>query len=63
MQVAASSPGILSLSRTLLLNRNIRVLAVTGLISGVYIGMLNVVLQLFPGSLGFGVAALESSRP
>ena len=30
----------------------------TGLISGVYVGMLNGVLQLFPGSLGFGVAAL-----
>jgi len=56
--VATSSPGILGLSRTLLLNRNIRVIAVTGLISGVYIGMLNVVLQLFPGSLGLGVAAL-----
>jgi MFS family permease len=53
-----TSPGILALSRTLLLNRNIRVIAVTGLISGIYIGMLNFVLQLFPGSLGFGVAAL-----
>ncbi|MDA4119667.1 MAG: MFS transporter, partial [Thaumarchaeota archaeon] len=30
----------------------------TGLISGIYIGMLNVVLQLFPLSLGFGVAAV-----
>jgi len=56
--VASSSPGILGLSRTLLLNRNIRVIAITGLISGIYIGMLNVVLQLFPVSLGFGVAAL-----
>ncbi|MDG6902937.1 MAG: MFS transporter [Nitrososphaerota archaeon] len=56
--MTASSPGIFGLSRTLLLNRNIRVIAVTGLISGVYIGMLNVVLQLFPGSLGFGVATL-----
>jgi MFS family permease len=39
-------------------NRNIRAIAITGLISGVYIGMLNVALQLFPGTLGFGVAAL-----
>jgi MFS family permease len=54
----AREEGILSLSRTLLMDRNIRVLAVTGLISGVYIGMLNGVLQLFPGTLGFGVAAL-----
>ena len=46
------------MSRTLLADRNIRVLAVTGLISGVYIGMLNGVLQLFPASLGFGVATL-----
>ena len=50
--------GILHLSRSLLVNRNIRAIAVTGLISGVYIGMLNVALQLFPGTLGFGVAAL-----
>jgi DHA1 family multidrug resistance protein-like MFS transporter len=46
------------MSRVILADRNIRVLAVTGLISGVYIGMLNGVLQLFPASLGFGVAAL-----
>jgi MFS family permease len=46
------------MSRTLLTDRNIRVLAVTGLISGVYVGMLNGVLQLFPATLGFGVAAL-----
>ncbi|MDG6898952.1 MAG: MFS transporter [Nitrososphaerota archaeon] len=50
--------GVFRLSRSLLLNRNIRAIAVTGLISGVYIGMLNVALQLFPGTLGFGVAAL-----
>ena len=54
----AKEKGILGLSKTLLMDRNIRVLAVTGLISGVYIGMLNGVLQLFPGTLGFGVAAL-----
>ncbi|MCL4355958.1 MAG: MFS transporter [Nitrososphaerota archaeon] len=46
------------MSRSLLVNRNIRAIAITGLISGVYIGMLNVALQLFPGTLGFGVAAL-----
>jgi MFS family permease len=46
------------MSRALLADRNIRVLAVTGLISGVYVGMLNGVLQLFPASLGFGVATL-----
>lgn len=56
--MAGGAPGIFGLSRTLLLNRNIRVIAITGLVSGIYIGMLNVVLQLFPGALGFGVAAL-----
>ncbi len=56
--MGADNPGIFGLSRTLLLDRNIRVIAMTGLISGVYIGMLNAILQLFPGSLGFGVAAL-----
>ena len=50
--------GILRLSRVLLLDRNIRVLAITGLVSGIYIGMLNGILQLFPGALGFGVATL-----
>ncbi len=48
----------MGISRALFLNRNIRAVAVTGLVSGVYIGMLNVALQLFPGTLGFGVAAL-----
>jgi MFS family permease len=56
--MGAENPGIFGLSWTLLQNRNIRVIAITGLISGIYIGMLNVVLQLFPGSLGFGVLAL-----
>ena len=46
------------MSLALLSDRNIRVLAVTGLISGVYLGMLNGILQLFPASLGFGVATL-----
>ena len=50
--------GLLGMSRAVLADRNIRVLAITGLISGVYIGMLNGVLQLFPASLGFGVATL-----
>jgi MFS family permease len=54
----AETPGILGLSRVLFLNRNIRVIAITGLISGIYIGMLNVVLQLFPLSLGFGVVVV-----
>ena len=52
------SQGILRLSRSLFLNRNIRAIAITGLISGVYIGMLSVVLQLFPLTVGFTVAAL-----
>ncbi len=56
--MAESERGVFGLSRSLLLNRNIRAIAITGLISGVYIGMLNVALQLFPGTLGFGVAAL-----
>jgi MFS family permease len=54
----SDSGGIFGLSGKLLLNRNIRVIAVTGLISGIYVGMLNGILQLFPLSLGFGVAAL-----
>ena len=56
--MASTPPGILGLSRALLLNRNIRVIAVTGLISGVYIGMFNFVLQLFPLTLGFSVASV-----
>ncbi len=52
----ADSSGILRLSRALFWYRNIRVIAITGLVSGIYIGMLNFVLQLFPLSLGFGVA-------
>ncbi len=50
--------GLFRIFWTLLFNRNIRVIAVTGLVSGVYIGMLNGVLQLFPGTLGLSVAAL-----
>jgi MFS family permease len=58
LHVANRSQGILALSRTLLLNRNIRVIAVTGLISGIYIGMLNFALQLFPLTIGLGVPAV-----
>jgi MFS family permease len=56
--MVANDGGILRTSRILLLNRNIRVIAVTGLISGVYIGMLNGILQLFPGALGLSVGVL-----
>ena len=56
--MSGDKTGLLGMSRTLLADRNIRVLAVTGLVSGVYIGMLNGILQLFPASLGFGVATL-----
>jgi len=56
--VSREGTGLLGMSRALLADRNIRALAVTGLISGVYIGMLNGVLQLFPATLGLGVAAL-----
>jgi MFS family permease len=56
--VSGGSPGVFGLSRTLLLNRNIRAIAITGLVSGIYIGMLNFVLQLFPVSLGLGVAVV-----
>jgi MFS family permease len=56
--VEAKPQGILALSRSLLLNRNIRVIAVTGLISGIYIGMLNFALQLFPLTIGLGIPAV-----
>ena len=56
--MGALEPGIFGLSRSLLVNRNIRAIAITGLVSGVYIGMLNVVLQLFPGTIGLDVAGL-----
>jgi MFS family permease len=58
LQVANSTAGIFGLSRSLLLNRNIRVIAITGLISGIYIGMLGFVLQLFPLTIGLGVPAV-----
>ncbi|HXW37107.1 MAG TPA: MFS transporter [Nitrososphaerales archaeon] len=56
--MARKSEGILRTSRSVLLNRNVRALAITGIVSGVYLGMFNGILQLFPGALGFGVATL-----
>jgi MFS family permease len=56
--MAPESQGIFGLSRELFLNRNIRVIAVTGLISGVYIGIFSFSLQLFPLTLGFSVASV-----
>ena len=56
--MASGPQGIFGLSRALLLNRNIRIIAVTGLVSGVYIGMFSFVLQLFPLTLGFSVASI-----
>ncbi len=50
--------SISTLSRGLLLQGNIRVLATTSLITGAYISMLNVTLQQFVLSLGFGVPVL-----
>ncbi len=56
--MSKSTESILSISRDLLLNRNVRVIAITSLISGVYIGMLNTVLQPFTLSLGLGLTSL-----
>jgi MFS family permease len=41
-----------------LLDRNVRTIALTSLISGIYIGMLNTLLQPFTVGLGLGIAAL-----
>lgn len=57
-RVASKPGGIVGLSLDLLLNRNIRVIAITGLISGIYIGMLNFALQIFPLTIGLGVPAI-----
>jgi len=46
------------MSRALLSDRNLRTLALTSLISGIYIGMMNTLLQPFTIGLGLGVAAL-----
>lgn len=51
-------PTIFSVSREILLDRNVRVIAVTGLISGVYLGMINTILQPFTVSLGLSLAGL-----
>ncbi len=51
-------PGILGISRQLLLDRNVRAIALTGLIAGVYLGMINTVLQRFTLSLGLTIASL-----
>lgn len=56
--LSRNTPGILGISRALLLDRNVRTIALTSLISGIYIGMLNTLLQPFTVSLGLGVAAL-----
>jgi DHA1 family multidrug resistance protein-like MFS transporter len=56
--MSKSSESILRISKDLLLDRNVRVIAITSLISGVYIGMLNTVLQPFTLSLGLGLTAL-----
>jgi MFS transporter, DHA1 family, multidrug resistance protein len=56
--LSRNTPGILGISRALLLDRNVRTIALTSLISGIYIGMLNTLLQPFTIGLGLGVAAL-----
>ena len=53
-----NSQSIISVTREILLNRNIRVIAVTGLVSGIYIGMINTILQPFTISLGLTLAGL-----
>src|SRR3989442_15301852 len=55
------SRGIGSLYRCssgLLMQRNVRVLALTGLLTGTYVSMLNTALQPFALSLGFGLTSL-----
>ncbi len=56
--MSRNTPGILGISRALLLDRNVRTIALTSLISGIYIGMLNTLVQPFTIGLGLGVAAL-----
>jgi MFS family permease len=53
-----STRSIFSVSREVLLDRNVRVIAITGLISGIYVGMINTVLQPFTVSLGLSLAGL-----
>src|SRR2546428_13742216 len=55
------SRGIGSLYRYssgLLMHGNVRVLALTGLLTGTYVSMLNTALQPFALSLGFGLTSL-----
>src|SRR5207245_5274815 len=55
------SRGIGSLYRYssgLLMHGNVRVLALTGLLTGTYVSMLNTALQPFALSLGLGLGAL-----
>ncbi|MBI3022347.1 MAG: MFS transporter [Thaumarchaeota archaeon] len=56
--MSKSAESIFSISKDLLLNRNVRVIAITSLISGVYIGMLNTIIQPFTLSVGLGLTAL-----
>ncbi len=56
--MSRNTGSILSVSRALLLDRNVRTIALTSLISGVYIGMLNTLLQPFTVGLGLGIATL-----
>jgi DHA1 family multidrug resistance protein-like MFS transporter len=56
--MSRNTPSILGISRALLLDRNVRTIALTSLISGVYIGMMSTLLQPFTVGLGLGVAAL-----
>jgi DHA1 family multidrug resistance protein-like MFS transporter len=56
--LSRNTPGIIGISRALLLDRNVRTIALTSLISGIYIGMLNTLVQPFTIGLGLGVAVL-----
>ncbi|MDA4123289.1 MAG: MFS transporter [Thaumarchaeota archaeon] len=56
--MSGRTDGVLKVSRALLLDRNVRVIALTSLISGVYIGMLNTLLQPFTVGIGLGITTL-----
>ena len=57
--MTAPLPGLRDISKALMMNNNIRVLALTGLISGFYLSILNGgMLQYFVPSLGFSIATL-----
>lgn len=58
-QLSNAPGGIFSLSRRLLLRGNIRTLALTSMITGIYVSMLNTILQPFVvKDLGFSVVVL-----